>query len=413
MGVSRRLINQEELFHTLSSESVIINNFDISSQEDKEKLNNLILTRYDGDSLDVLPSCDCGNITGEYNVGVRCKECNTLCVSVTERPLESALWITTPQSIDKLINPDAWIILANRFTFSGHNLIEWLCNPYYKTPTDPVPAKINQLKKLNPPRGLNNFYRHFEAIMELLIENKLIQNSKQDKELFIDFIRTFKDCIFTKYVPIPSKLAFITEDTPTGRYVDLSMTPAIDAIRTISSLENEPITPSLKKKEAACVKTIVKLAKYYNDFGSKQLGSKFGWFRKHIYGSRLHFSFRSVISSLSENHDYDEVHMPWSMSTMVLEAQLINKLLKRGFTPNDALGFLREHTLQYHPLLEELFNELIIEGPDNKIPILFQRNPSLVRGSAQQLNITKVKNDPGDNTVSLSVLVLSALNADH
>jgi hypothetical protein len=332
------------------------------------------MTRYDGDSLDVLPSCDCGAVSGEYNVGVKCTDCNTICVSVTERPLESALWIAAPQGIDKLINPDAWIIFSKRFTFNGHNLIEWLCNPFYKAPSDPIPPKIAQIKKLNIPRGLNNFYRNFDAIMDTLIANKLIQNSNNDKDLFIDFVRTFKESIFTKYVPIPSKLAFITEDTPTGRYVDLSMTPAIDAIRTISSIENSPTPNSLKKKEAAAVKAITKLALYYQDFASKQLGSKYGWFRKHIYGSRLHFSFRSVISSLSENHEYDEIHMPWSMSVMVLEAHLISKLLKRGYTPNAALGFLRENTLKYHPMLEELFNELIKEGPEFSIPVMFQRN---------------------------------------
>lgn len=45
-----------------------------------------------------------------------------------------------------------------------------------------------------------------------------------------------------------------------------------------------------------------------------------------------------------------------------------------------------------------------------KVTIYTNAMPSLVRGSAQQLNITKVKTDPNDNTVGLSVLVLSALN---
>lgn len=374
MGVSRVLINQEDLFHSMTGVSVIVNNFNVNSQEDKEKLNDLIMTKYDGDSLDVLPSCDCGKVTGDYNVGVTCTNCNTVCYSVTEKPLESVLWITTPNGIEKLINPDAWILFSKRFTFNGHNLIEWLCNPYYKINGDITPPKITQLKKLNPPRGLNNFVKYFDDIMNLLITNKLIQNSNNDKELFIEFIKQYRDSIFTQYVPIPSKLAFITEDTPTGKYVDLSMAPAVDAIRTISSIENSPNNVSIKRKESACVKAISKLATYYQDFSSKQLGSKYGWFRKHIFGSRLHFSFRSVIASISDNHDYDEIHMPWSMSVMVFEAHLISKLLKRGFTPNDALGFLREHTLKYHPLLEELFTELINEGPGNKIPILFQRN---------------------------------------
>ncbi len=413
MGVSRILINQEELFHSMASESIIVNHFNVNSQEEKEKLNNLIMTRYEGDSLDVLPSCDCGKVTGEYNVGIKCPNCNTFCVSVTERPLESALWIAAPEGVKTLINPDAWIIFSKRFSFNGHNVIEWICNPHYKVPTDPYPPKIQQLKKLGVPRGLNNFYDNFDSIMKLLFENNIVQNSNKDKDLFWAFIQRYREAIFTRYIPIPSKLAFITESTSTGMYADTSMTPAIDAIRTISSIENSITPVSLTKKESHSVKAIVKLANYYQDFASKQLGSKYGWFRKHVFGSRLHFSFRSVISSLSENHVYDELHMPWSMSVMVLETHLTSKLISRGYTPNESIKFLREHTLKYHPLLDELFQELIAEGPENSIPCMFQRNPSLVRGSAQRLRITRVKTDPGDNTVGLSVLVLSSLNADQ
>ena len=57
-------------------------------------------------------------------------------------------------------------------------------------------------------------------------------------------------------------------------------------------------------------------------------------------------------------------------------------------------------------------NELIAEAPNQRIPVIFQRNPTLHRGSAQLLYITKVKKDPRDITISLSVLVLSAPNAD-
>jgi hypothetical protein len=46
------------------------------------------------------------------------------------------------------------------------------------------------------------------------------------------------------------------------------------------------------------------------------------------------------------------------------------------------------------------------------IPCLLQRNPSLVRGSAQQFYITHVKPDPSINTISISVLCLAAPNAD-
>ena len=94
-----------------------------------------------------------------------------------------------------------------------------------------------------------------------------------------------------------------------------------------------------------------------------------------------------------------------------MSAHLISKLLKRGFTPNEALRHIHKHTLKYDLLIDEIFQELISEA-GGSIPILLQRNPSLTRGSIQQLKVTKIKTDPNVNTISLSVLILAAFNAD-
>ncbi|MNI36948.1 RNA polymerase Rpb1, domain 2 [compost metagenome] len=86
--------------------------------------------------------------------------------------------------------------------------------------------------------------------------------------------------------------------------------------------------------------------------------------------------------------------------------------MKRGFTPNEANKFLYENTLRYHPLLDELFQELINESPRKGIPVIFQRNPTLTRLSAQRLYIRRIKKDPRINTISPSVNILSGMNAD-
>ena len=85
---------------------------------------------------------------------------------------------------------------------------------------------------------------------------------------------------------------------------------------------------------------------------------------------------------------------------------------KLKMTPNECIQFLNSYTNKYHPLLDELFKELINESPAKSIPVILQRNPTLVRLSAQYLRVTKIKIDPSDNTISLSVLVLKGPNAD-
>lgn len=413
MSVYLDIVDHDELFNNLKAPPGIVNTFDLTSQEDLEKLNNLIYTSYSDDSLEILPSCDCGRLKGEYNVGVKCGDCGTFCLSITERPLESVLWIAAPKGVDALINPEVWIIFSEAMTISGVNVFEWLVNPMYKPSSDKELPQIKKLREAGVKRGINFFYHNFDSIMNFVVEARIVRKQKVKKrEELVRFVKENRHKIFSQHVPIPSKLAFITEKTPMGPYADTSMTPAVDAIRTISSIENG-ITPLNDRQiQSRAMQAIGLLANYYQTFFTDSLGPKSGWFRKHIFGSRLHFSFRAVISSLSRPHIYDECHLPWSLSVMFFKIHLISKLLKRGFTPNEAIKFLYEHTLKYHPLLDELFRELIDESPHGGIPIILQRNPTLTRLSAQLLRVTQIKTDPDINTVSLSVLVLSGMNAD-
>ena len=56
--------------------------------------------------------------------------------------------------------------------------------------------------------------------------------------------------------------------------------------------------------------------------------------------------------------------------------------------------------------------DFITSRPDKGMPCLFHRNPSLLSGSSEYLRITKIKRDTGDNTISLSTLVVKAPNGD-
>lgn len=401
------------MFSSSANEPIVVNAFDVNTTVDKERLNNLIYTHYEGDSLQVLPSCTCGQTTGEYNVGIRCPICNVEVRSVTERPLESSLWIAPPKGVRAYLNPQVWTILADQLNYPGVNLLEWLCNPTAQFPANP-PKQALRLQALDIERGLNNFYANFDAIIQALFDNGIVKGTKQQRDDLARFINKFRDRIFADHLPIPSKMGFITEKTVTSTYADLTMLPAVDAIRTISATENSPVPLTLKVLQARAVKANMLLAEYHQAFMSTALGSKNGWLRKHVYGSRLHFTLRAVINSLSDNHEYDELHMPWSVAVMVYKTHLISKLIKRNFTPNECSKFLHENTVKYNVLIDELFDELIAESPYEKpgLPIILNRNPTLMRGSIQALRVTKIKKDPAINSISMSVLVLKAPNAD-
>ncbi|HWT39893.1 MAG TPA: hypothetical protein VN081_01275 [Dongiaceae bacterium] len=410
MGIYLRIKNLDRVFETAKTPPLLVNHFDIDTEEGRELLNAKIYSRFDGDVLDILPSCECKNLTSGYNVGLTCPICQTKCQPVTEREVESTLWLAPPAGVDTFINPQVWMILSDALTYDSKavNLLEWLCSPTVVIP-ETSSAPWIKLKALGIGRGLNYFHENFDFIMETLFEHRLFKfkGAKAPRDELKIFLAMNRDRIFCKYLPVPSKLNFIMEGTVTSVYADTKMGPALEAIRTICAAENPMAPLTMKKRQAVAVNAMSYLADYYRNFNGVLLGKKEGWFRKHTYGSRLNYTFRCVITSLSDNHRYDEVIIPWSVAVMTLEIHITNKLLRLGYTPNECSKFINEHASVYHPLMDQIFQQLIAESPYGGIPVITQRNPTLARLSAQAMLITKVNPDPTINSMQLSVLCLA------
>lgn len=411
MGVFLALENYNEMFSRHQRRvPIIVNDFSESSEDDKENINKLIYTKYSTDLLSNLPSCECGEIAGEYNIGVFCTNCNTNVQSSIEHDLEPIIWIRSPIGVAALINPIVWTMLNKALTRSGFEILKWICDTTYK-PSVKTPALMDQVYALNITRGYNNFVQNFDYIVSSLFKLKGIKDGKEIEPLQ-QLLMAQRDCVFSTYLPLPNKSLLVVEETNVGTYIDPIITGAIDAIRTMVSIDSELSSHNLRTRENRTVKTIAQLAEFYNDLYRTTLAQKEGIFRKHVFGTRSHFSFRAVISSLTDEHAYDELHIPWGVATSVFRIHLINKLLRRGFTPNSSIALLNEHAQKYHALLDELFNELINEAPRGSITVVIQRNPSLERASAQKMSITKVKTDVAIPTISLSILSVVGFNAD-
>lgn len=418
-GIAIRLVDIDRVFDTASSPPVIVNSFNVSTMEDKQLLNALIYTSYEGDSLNVIPVCDCGRTKGAGKIDSRCSHCGNMVVPVSERPLESLLWLAPPDGVKTFINPQAWTMLSKALTHGGLNGLAWLCDPYMTTGAEPH-REIRRLMDLGIERGINNFYEHFDEIIEMLFNAGVISGtSRRQKDDLYQFIKLNRTRIFCRHLPIPSRLGFVTERSITGSFADTTMKTAIEAIHTISSAVHSltPLDP--KRLQSRTVKANEYLAQYHQDHMNATLTSKRGWMRKNVYGSPLYFTFRAVISSLSERHEYDELHLPWGVAVASYEIHLTAKLNRMTnpdtglpFTPNEIQRHLREHTLRYSPLLDQLFDELIAEAPHKGLPVLFNRNPSLDRGSIQEFFVTKINKNPKINAVAMSVLTLKAPNAD-
>lgn len=414
MGVALELVNFDQLFHTSRNQPIIINELPDDSEEDKERVNRLIYTRYTTDDLlSNLPQCECGQTTGEYNIGVVCHNCQQPVTSALETDLEPIVWMKAPKDVRALINPVVWCMLNEKFRRSNFEIMRWICDSQYKSPYG-MPAVMEAVQALGIPRSYNYFVDNFDAIIDALFELKVFKQRRGIDPLQ-QLIREQKHCIFSQYLPLPNRSLLVIEESNVGIYVDPIVNGAVDAIRKMVSIDSELSPMKLYVKENRTIRAIHQLMEFYDGVNRTTLAKKEGIFRKHVYGTRSHFSFRAVISSLTEAHRYDELHIPWGIGTSVFRIHLVNKLFRRGMTTNEAVAFLNEHAQKYHPLLDELFQELIGEcshGDLGGIPVVFQRNPSLERGSAQAMYVTKVKADPAIPTVSLSILSVVGFNAD-
>lgn len=412
MAIMLSIVNHNKLFDESSREPLILNEYDLNTEEAKKKVDNILRTNYAGDALEVMPSCECQTLTGGRWEGVVCKVCGFPCESVVNKKIESTVWMKPPPEVATFINPIVWIMLSKNMTFSGFNVLEYLTSPTYQPARYPD-REYAKLKELNIPRGINHFYQHFDDIIKRLMDARLINVRRADRPMFWQFINENRDALFSKHLPLPSKMAFITEQTSMGMFIETAtMTPAFEAIRTVQASENPARPLTLAQRQTRAVWVIKNMAKYYMAFMGKPLGNREGWMRKHVFGSRLYFTFRAVISSLSDPHSYDTVHLPWSLSVLAFKAHIQNKLRKLGFSPKESTRYINEHTLKYDPLLDKIFQELIAESPHGGMPILLQRNPTLHRLSAQRFIVRKIKTDPNDITTSMSVLTLKGPNAD-
>lgn len=421
MSMYLGMIDQEEVFNKLNSAPVIVNYLDISTPQGRLNLNELMYTKCEGDRLNTIPSCSCGRLTRFVNYGKTCAICHTVCQTSMDQELEPSMWLEAPVGVNTLINPAHWIVLSSLLTISGCNMLEWFCNPYYKAPgkqPDKLSALIDYMNNAGISRGINDFQRCIDDLFSEMFRLRMFP--KKRREEVAALMGVIRDTIFTRWVPIPSEVGFIVEVDERATRVDEEMIDAVNAIRIINDVAAMGERMPLAKRQSLSVVAIAHLAKFYVGYVDKSIGSKPGFLRKHVYGSRLDFTARAVITSNAGVHDYDELIIPWGVALQLFQIDITNKLYRRGWSVTQVLDVFKDYALRYHPVLHEVIEELIAESPHRTktlhkpgIACLYQRNPSLVRGSIQRMLITGVNwKETHAFTFITPVTAIKAFNAD-
>lgn len=420
MGVYQKLVDFDTAFRRSQGKSpIVLNDVEAFSQYDVDKLNRLLSTTYSGDMLTNIPTCDCENITGAYNIGVRCPRCGTEVQPILNVDLQPKTWIRSPKGVAKLINPQVWLMLKKQFSIGNFNLILWLADRTYRPQINepPILREIEQIQIAGKPisRGYNYFVRNFWEILDALFSIKKINSkAKSTGKTLRAVLHKQKNCVFSDYIPMPHRSMLVVEDTYSGSYVDEFTPEAKDAILNMAGVDSEIHGFSVEIKEGRTARFIDKYAAFFEKTYQEVIAKKEGLIRKHAIAARSHWSFRAVITSITNRHRNDEIYIPWGVATSVFRTHIIALLMQRGYTPDEIIKFLNDHAEKYHPLLDELFQEIIRNAPSGRgVAATMNRNPSLQRGSILRVYISRVKIDVGDNTVSMSILATKTLNADY
>jgi len=171
---------------------------------------------------------------------------------------------------------------------------------------------------------------------------------------------------------------------------------------------------SMRRKSIATGILVSKLAALYIKYYEKFLISKEGGFRKHVYGARSNFTFRTVITASTGRHKHNEVVPPWVISVTTFRPHLLNKLIRRGYSYKQADRLLNHSIGHYSSVIEELQKELISESPyPQGIPVIVNRNPSLLQSSALMCFIPGFNTNPDIQATTLSPLIAKLPNADY
>jgi len=375
---------------------------------------DMIQVEYDSEHISTIPRCSCGHYNKADKRYKICPKCNTKCVTITNHDITADMYIRPPKGVHKLIRPASYTMLSNFFTYSKQSIIAFLINRNEK-----VPAKLMGLQSLlegrGIKRGLNYFYENFEDIIAVLMELKLHRNvNKHEKSEFYKWITEYKAHFFVDYLPIPSKITFVTEVTPLGKYVDGTITDALDSICSILNIDEESEHTSLYVKENRTAKAVMQLADFYYTYTKTHINPKEGWGRQHIYGTMTDFTGYCVISSITRNVNVESVETPWSYSVGLLKMHILSWIInnKPGTNARKLEERLIRAVSRYDPFIHKVMNTLIDESPHIGLPCLILRNPSLDKLSIQCMYITKIKTDLTDRTLGIPILNTKGSNAD-
>ena len=404
-----RVKNLDDLFNQ-SFGARIINSSTFTSSNVLEDFVKQMFYELDND-LEYVSSCECGEYRGNYYEGFTCPYCQTVVSSKFTTSLVNINWLEIPPEFPAVIHPVFFTIFKEwlgktRSVKGARNkkvpIIQAILNP-----ADPLPDDIRHIV---PIQGQKYFNEHYEEILHYFLHDYRPKKGNRFNPYIEYMLEKYRGSFLVRRLPILHPSMHPLSKDGKIKTVEVTSSTIFPAINDLSHAGNTARRKVITDKyiDKTIWKVYSKYIEYTENIVVKRLGDKFGHLRRHMLGSRVHFSGRTVIVPITDRHMGDEVYMPWKIMVNNMKHEIINVLMnRRGYSYNDAITKHIKSLVIYDQDIYDILMELMEES-GGSISVLVGRNPTLIHGAIQKLRITKVKTNLADNTLSFSPRICNA-----
>ena len=278
-----------------------------------------------------------------------------------------------PESMPSVLHP-IWYILLKSWTSIGRkniSVIDIILNPDEEVPEDLVPFIKG--------RGFQYFYENADLVLDMMLYEYPKTSKKAMARWVEPFRAIYRDVMFTRKLPIlHNSLHPLKCNGGTLNFVDSTSKEILSAVIDLSTetFKQHATTVSFRQFNKMLYEIYNKVISYYQALISEKLGGKSAMLRKHCYGSRIHFSLRSVVVPQDSILPMDELVLPWKMMVNGLKLPIINHLIHRHHkTVSEAMSIFMKALVEYDVSIDEIIATIVKESPDQKLAIGLGRNP--------------------------------------
>ena len=426
------LTNLDELFE-MTPNKIVLNSYDFSKPGYSQTLCEHIHS-YSGD-LDFIARCDCDHLVGNFYIGQTCPKCKSVVedgTSVEDSFLNYHTWLRLPKEIKGALSPIAFLVLRSFLKYQKSGGTKYVTEEFTIANADKE-RKGNYLEDILdvttpvnpaigdaiPGKGFNYFYENFDYIMDYFLSRDKKISQKKQAPAIRQWIDKYRDKLFCRHFCVLSNTlhAVISSDTnkeSKRKFVDKYTQLSLHAAQTLGYLEfKSKRRKSMHEIEKKTFSAYQHLMGYYFVVIKTQVGQKKALPRMHLFGSRLHLSFRSVISPITGPHCIDELYVPFSVASNTFRTEILGRLQTHyGMTLSEAYEKQQNSLTMFDEDIYQILCAFINECPYKGVPVLWVRNPVVRVGGVELMFVTKIKPDMRDETISMSALMCPFSNAD-